>query len=36
MVCTYFLRIGTYLGTLLEQNSKESLIDIGATIESGT
>jgi hypothetical protein len=36
MVGTYFLRIGTYLGTSLEQNSKEYLIDIGATIGSGT
>jgi hypothetical protein len=36
MVGTYFLRIGTYLGTPLEQNSKEYLIGTGATIGSGT
>jgi hypothetical protein len=36
MVDTYFLRIGTHLGTSLEQNSKEYLIGTGATIGNGT
>jgi hypothetical protein len=36
MVGTYFLRIDTYLGTSLEQNSKEYLIGTDATIGSGT
>jgi hypothetical protein len=36
MVDTYFLRINTYLGTPLEQNSKKYLIGTGATIGSGT
>jgi hypothetical protein len=36
MVGTYLLRIGTYLGTSLEQNSKEYFIGTDATIGSGT
>jgi hypothetical protein len=36
IVGIYFLRIGTYLGILLEQNSKEYLIGTNATIGSGT